>query len=134
MQPQNLLLLVLFGGLLLLMFSRQRRQQRETRAMQSTLRPGVSVMTTAGLFATVVSIEDQVVILETAPGQQSRWDRRAVARIMPEEEPAAVEGEHDEDAAADEDAGERPSYGTPQDDDAPPTTRASQDTAPPDRA
>jgi preprotein translocase subunit YajC len=86
----SLLLLILFGGLLFLMFSRTRRQQREIQQVQANLRVGVLVMTTAGLYATVVEVDDQVVVLETAPGQRSRWDRRAVSRILPEESSTSV--------------------------------------------
>jgi preprotein translocase subunit YajC len=81
-RPENLLLLVMLGGLLFLMFSRTRKQQREMQQVQAGLTVGAEVMTTAGLYATVVALDDQTVLLETAPGQRSRWDRRAVARIL----------------------------------------------------
>lgn len=82
MRPENLLLLAMVGGLLFLMFSRTRKQQREMQQVQAELRVGAEVMTTAGLYATVVALDDQTVLLETAPGQRSRWDRRAVVRIL----------------------------------------------------
>jgi preprotein translocase subunit YajC len=134
MQPQSLLLLVLFGGLLLLMFTRQRRTQRETQSMQASLSPGAKIMTTAGLLATVVELDGQVVVLETAPGQRSRWDRRAIARIMPAEEPTA-EADHEPTEAGllGEPGGGVRRDGTAQDDDAAGPSAASQDTAPPDR-
>ncbi len=76
-------LLLLFAvGLLVITFMRGRRQQREAQTTQHQLAPGAEVMTTAGLYATVVAVEDSVVTLETAPGQRSRWDKRAVARIV----------------------------------------------------
>lgn len=78
----SILLLLLAAGLLFMLFSRTRRQQREAATLQSRLAPGSEVMTGGGLFATVVEVEDSVVVLETAPGQRSRWDRRAVARIV----------------------------------------------------
>lgn len=90
MRPESLLLLFLMGGLLFLMFSRTRRQQREVQRTQAGLAPGAEIMTASGLFATVIEIQDQVVVLETAPGQRSRWDRRAVARIIPPTSPEPV--------------------------------------------
>lgn len=78
----SILLLVALVGLLLLMILSRRRQQREQQNLQAQLAPGAEVMTASGLFATVVSLEDTVVVLETAPGQQSRWDRRAVAKVL----------------------------------------------------
>jgi len=76
------LLLLLAGVMLVVAVTRGRRQQREATSTQQRVAPGAEVMTTSGLFATVVSVEDAVVTLETAPGQRSRWDKRAVARIL----------------------------------------------------
>jgi len=42
--------------------------------------PGSVVMTGAGMFGTIVSVEDDQVTLETAPGQTSKWLRQAVVR------------------------------------------------------
>jgi preprotein translocase subunit YajC len=77
------LLLVLALGLLVITFLRGRRQQREALAVQQKLSPGAQVMTTSGLYATVVGVDGAVVTLETGPGQRSRWDTRAVARLLP---------------------------------------------------
>lgn len=103
MRPENLLLLILLGVLVFMMFSRTRRQQREAQQVQAGLAPGAEVMTGSGLFATVISVEDQVVVLETAPGQRSRWDRRAVARIIApvpaEPSPPEPRGTAEEDEA-----------------------------------
>lgn len=84
MEPGSVLLLVLSAGLLFLLLSRSRRQQRQAQSVQSRLEVGAEVMTSSGLFATVVEVEGSVVVLETAPGQHSRWDRRAVASILTE--------------------------------------------------
>jgi preprotein translocase subunit YajC len=148
MQPQGLILLVLFGGLLFLMFHRTRRQQREARNLQTRLTAGSRIMTTAGLYATVVALDTSVVTLETAPGQQSRWDRRAVARIVTEDGPPGEVSADEVTAGAVEDvtadaaasgtegvasAGERRGHATTPDDE-PGTAASPQDTAPPDRA
>jgi preprotein translocase subunit YajC len=101
MDPGSLLFLVLTAGLVYLLISRTRRQQRRQAAVQADLAPGRRIMTTAGLFATVVAVEDDAVVLETAPGQHSRWARPAVARVLPEpaEDPAPPvdDGEADRD-------------------------------------
>ncbi len=76
------LLLVMALGLLVIAFTRGRRQQREALGVQQRLAPGTEVMTTSGLYATVVSVEGDVLTLETGQGQRSRWDKRAVARII----------------------------------------------------
>jgi preprotein translocase subunit YajC len=97
--PSILLILVTVGLLVLLTASR-RRQQRAQQSLQSKLAPGSEVMTGSGMFATVVSVEDSVVILETAPGQQARWDRRAVARVLSTPEDADSADAASADAAS----------------------------------
>jgi preprotein translocase subunit YajC len=54
-------------------------------------------MTTAGLFATVVAVEDDAVVLEIAPGVTSRWNKAAISRVLPE--PVADEEVSDADEA-----------------------------------
>jgi len=67
-----------------------RVRQRQTLAIQASLRPGLEVMTTAGLYATVAAVEDDVVLLEVAPGVVNRYAKGAVAR---EVTPAETEPE-----------------------------------------
>jgi len=59
-----------------------RVRQRQTLAIQASLRPGLEVMTTAGLYATVAAVEDDVVLLEVAPGVVNRYAKGAVARVV----------------------------------------------------
>ena len=82
MQGSQLIFLLLMVGLLVFMFSRTRRQQRAQQQMQGSVAPGAEVMTGSGLYGTVVSIDDDVVTLEVAPGVQQRWHRRAVSRVI----------------------------------------------------
>jgi preprotein translocase subunit YajC len=90
----QLLLLLVLIAFTVWVFSRGRRQQREMQATQARLRAGAEVMTTSGLHAKVVELtDDGLVRLETSPGVVSRWDRRAVARVLsaPDAEPAVEE-------------------------------------------
>ena len=98
----QLLLLLVLIVFTVWVFTRGRRQQRETQLTQSRLQAGVEVMTTSGLYGRVVEVTDgSVVRLETSPGVVSRWDRRAVARIVstPDTQPA-LEDEAAEPLAA----------------------------------
>ena len=124
MKPQSLVFLLLAAGLLYMMFSRSRRQQRSAQQLQAGLSPGAKIVTTAGLYATVVKIDGQTVTLETAPGQHSRWDRRAIARVLPDQslEERAVDEDEDTDDDMEDGTG------------AAGTASTSQETAPPDRA
>ena len=79
----QLLFLAVIAVFLVWTLSRGRRQQRETQLTQSRLRPGTEVMMTSGVYGTVVEVgEDGTIRLETSPGIVSRWDRRAVTRII----------------------------------------------------
>ncbi|GAA3148549.1 preprotein translocase subunit YajC [Planomonospora alba] len=61
----------------------QRKRQQEQIQMQNSLTPGTRVMTTTGLFGTVVGIDAEDVILEVAPGVETRWVKAAIGRVMP---------------------------------------------------
>ena len=80
----NLLLLALALGLAVLVLTRGNAARRAVRETQESLKPGMQVMTGSGLFARVVEVQPDAVVLETGPGQHSRWDRRAIARLVPE--------------------------------------------------
>ncbi|GGS77626.1 hypothetical protein GCM10010156_40520 [Planobispora rosea] len=60
----------------------QRKRQQEQIQMQNSLTPGTRVMTTTGLFATVVTIDADDVILEIAPGVETRWVKAAIGRVL----------------------------------------------------
>ncbi|WP_204016473.1 preprotein translocase subunit YajC [Sphaerimonospora thailandensis] len=74
-----ILLVVVFYFLLI---RPQRKRQQETLRMQSSLTPGARVMTTTGLFGTITGIEDDDVILEVAPGVETRWVKAAIGRVV----------------------------------------------------
>ena len=84
------------------------KRQRVAAMTAHQLEPGVEVMTTAGMLATVHAVTDEHVDLEIAPGVVVRYVKAAVAKVVPpetdsESEPAAHEAEdHDTE---DHDAG-----------------------------
>jgi preprotein translocase subunit YajC len=78
-------LVVLFGVLYFVMIRPQRRRQQQAQQTQRDITPGVRVRTTAGMYATVVAIEDQDVILEVAPGVDARFMRRAIMDVVPDD-------------------------------------------------
>jgi len=114
---------LILAAFYLLIIRPARNRQRAQQRLGDQLEVGSRVMTTSGLYAEVVGIEDNVVLLELAPGVTTRWSKPAVARILPE--PDAEESvEQDEtdrvdkqdtldnadaaDAAPDSDSTERP--------------------------
>jgi preprotein translocase subunit YajC len=65
----------------------QRRRARQQQELAARVRPGVEVMTTAGLFATVHDVTDDEVFLEVAPGVVQRYAKGAVMRVIDHDEP-----------------------------------------------
>ena len=77
-----LIIVVLFGILYMTMIRPQRNRQRQAQQMQSTVTPGARIRTTAGMYGTIKSIEDQDVVVEVAPGVNIRMLRRAVMDVV----------------------------------------------------
>lgn len=80
-----LIIVVLFGLLYFVMIRPQRNRQRQVAQMQSEIMPGQMVRTTAGMYGTVVSMEDGDVVLEVAPGVKIRMLRRAIMNVVQDE-------------------------------------------------
>lgn len=78
--------LLIMGGFMYLASRRQRRAMQATIDLQESLRPGDRVHTTSGMQATVVTIADDTIDLEIAPGVVTTWIKLAVRdRILPDE-------------------------------------------------
>lgn len=87
--------LLLMGGVFYFLLIRP--QQRRARAQQALLRSvevGDEIVTTAGVFGTIVAIDDEsdVITLEIAPGTRIRMVRAGVGRIVGDE-PDAIESD-----------------------------------------
>ena len=114
-----LLIVLVFVGFYFLMIRPQRRRQQQAQQQQRTLAPGSRVKTTAGMYATVVEVDGDDVILEVAPGVEVRYIRRAVMEVMTSGEDEETEPEADDEVEYAEDAGyeqdEYPEDGEPSD-------------------
>jgi preprotein translocase subunit YajC len=79
-------LLVLLLPFLLLIFIvvSQRRRSQQVQALQASLAVGDEVVTTSGLYGTIVALDDAVVTLDTGAGSTVRYDRRAIGTRAPE--------------------------------------------------
>jgi preprotein translocase subunit YajC len=82
-----LLLVVAFYFLLI---RPQRNRAKAQQAMIAAIRPGARVMTTAGIFGTVVAVSEEVMSIEIAPGIAMEVLPAAVARVI---EPVLADGE-----------------------------------------
>ena len=72
-----LVLLLPFALLIFIVFS-QRRRAQQVQAMQSSLSVGDEVVTTSGLYGTIVALDEKVVTLDAGAGSTLRYDRRAI--------------------------------------------------------
>lgn len=79
-----ILIVLVFVGFYFLMIRPQRRRQQQVQQQQKTVAPGARVRTTAGMYATVVSVEGDDVVLEVAPGVNVRYMRRAIMGVVPD--------------------------------------------------
>ncbi len=98
MNGGSIIFLLLPIALVLLLVNSQRKRTRQATELQSGLTVGAEVCTTSGLFGTVVSLDDRIVVLDVAPGVQLRFDRRAIGLVVPSE---GAESQEAQDRSAD---------------------------------
>ena len=93
-----ILILVVVVGFYMLMIRPQRRRQQQAQQRQNSVQPGARVRTTAGMYATVVEVDGDDVVLEVAPGIEVRYMRRAIMDVVsPGEEPEETDTDSAED-------------------------------------
>src|SRR5918992_2343326 len=100
----------LFLGLIVVAFyffliRPQRNRQRRQQQLQNSVRPGARIMTTNGMYATVVAVDDDGIVLEIAPGVEARFVKQAIMQIV-EQGDAADDAEDELDDDRPEDADE----------------------------
>ena len=85
-------------GLLFFMMRNQRKKLADQQAVQQGVEVGDEVMTTSGMFGTVVEIQDDDTIwVEIAPGTRVHMVRGGVARRIVDED-EYVEEDEEQDA------------------------------------
>jgi preprotein translocase subunit YajC len=80
------IILIALVGFWLIVMRPTRQQQRRVAQLQAELAVGDEVIISAGIFATVVALEDDRVRLEIAPGTVVAAARQVVVRRAPEPE------------------------------------------------
>jgi preprotein translocase subunit YajC len=89
-------------GFYFLLIRPQRNRQRQQQALLSALEVGDEVMTSGGIFGTIIEIDEDegVLIVEIAPGTRVRMMRQGIAQRFVEDE-----ADEYEDGAFEEDEG-----------------------------
>lgn len=107
--------LVLMGGVFYFLLIRpQRTRARQQQSILQSLEVGDEVMTAAGMFGTIIEIDEEsdIVTIEIAPGTNVRMLRRAISqRFVEDEDQDQDQDEYDsssDDEGTDEEAGTRP--------------------------
>jgi preprotein translocase subunit YajC len=86
--------LLIMGGFMYFASRRKKRSMQATIDLHDSLRPGDRVHTTSGMEATVVTITDDIVELEIAPGVVTTWMKLAIRdRILPDDPEDLTDGE-----------------------------------------
>jgi preprotein translocase subunit YajC len=98
---------VLFALVWILFIRPQKRRQLVQRQMLEEVEAGAEILTAGGLYGRVRAVNGDELTVEIAPGTNVRLARRAVAGVIPPDEPEK-DDEHDELAAGTQ-AGEGPS-------------------------
>jgi preprotein translocase subunit YajC len=116
-----ILILVVVVAFYFLMIRPQQRRKQQAAQQKNNVEPGARVRTTAGMYATVVDVDGDDVILEVAPGIEVRYMKRAIMDVVtpPEttdEDETAVDETDEADEATDY-YGEEPADTVADDDD-----------------
>ena len=100
-----ILILIVVVAFYFLMIRPQQRRKQQAAQQSNNVEPGARVRTTAGMYATVVDVDGDDVILEVAPGVEVRYMKRAIMEVVSPGEPVdeTEMDADDEDADVDHD-------------------------------
>jgi preprotein translocase subunit YajC len=96
----SIFLILLIGAFGLYMFTRSSRNKaKKVAATRSSIEVGAQVMTTSGIYATVIAIDDDSFELEVADGVVIRFAKAAVARVVTPTDAAVLDEDEDAEPA-----------------------------------
>ena len=82
--PLSLALIAIAGVLIVFMFISSRRRRRDAETMRAKIVPGAEVMTSQGIYGTLVSVDEEKneAIIETTPGTKLRVHSQTIAKVV----------------------------------------------------
>jgi preprotein translocase subunit YajC len=92
-------MVLLLGVMYVLMIRPQRQRQQQQQSMIDACNVGDDILTTGGIYGTVVEAEGDDLVVEIADGMTVHMTRRGVAAVLP---PEADEAEGEEAVDAEE--------------------------------
>ena len=80
--PLSLALIAIAAVLIVFMFISSRRRRRDAEATRAKIVPGAEVMTSQGIYGTLVSVDEEKneAIIETTPGTKLRVHSQTIAK------------------------------------------------------
>ncbi len=95
---QFLIIMVLMLGVMyVLMIRPQRQRQAQQQSMIDNAAVGDDVLTTGGIYGTIMQVEGDDVVVELAPELTVHMTRRGIAAVLPPEEEEEAEDEDVDD-------------------------------------
>ena len=85
-----IIIVVIFGLLYFFMIRPQRNRQRQAQQTAKQVGDGARIRTTAGMYGTIISGDDDNVLVEFAPGVQIKMMRKAIMGVVPDDEPDGI--------------------------------------------
>jgi preprotein translocase subunit YajC len=79
-----LMMIIVMGIFYFLLIMPQQRRQKQLRAMLAALKNGDKVITSGGIYGTIVATEDDAVQLRIAEQVKIKVSRSAIAGVQPE--------------------------------------------------
>ena len=73
-------MILMLGAFYALLVRPQRRNMAAHQALMATLNEGDEVITMGGIYGTIQKLDDEVIVLEVAPGTSFRVVRSAISR------------------------------------------------------
>lgn len=93
LDPFTIMMMAVLALMVVFMIRNSRKQKADREALSARVVKGANVMTTAGIFGTILSVDEaeNEILLESTPGTKIRVHRQAIASIVekPVAEPAA---------------------------------------------
>jgi len=97
MDPISLFMIAILGMLIYFMIRNSRKQRKTQEELQEKLKPGADVMTSFGLYAQLLELddEDNVATLDVGNGVLIKVHRQTLTKVV-EDEPSEVEASTEE--------------------------------------
>jgi preprotein translocase subunit YajC len=97
MDPISLFMIAILGMLIYFMIRNSRKQRKTQEELAEKLKPGADVMTSFGLYATLLELDDEnnIATLDVGKGVTIKVHRQTVTKVV-EDEPSDVEASTEE--------------------------------------